>query len=351
MALDNYPSAGVIVLIVLGICFGQYCIPIITAYKHCFCSGEDKTRRNGEQDDANVATIDVENQYVVSKEESKEIFKSEKSVSRVLSMNFTFWTYFWVIYFTVTSGLGDEDIQKGTRLILNVLGYIHLPVFILFLWIETFFSWEYDYLSTILEEKTCKTYIQELKELKPVIILGVGAYHYEMKTTTYTYTGANGQLMTGSTVRQERVQDHTEYQQFPFVRWVDCSPDPNNLDLNPGKVTRVKMLKLILLGDDETKAEFDRLRGEMEAKVKDMYPNSEIEFAQDDGILGFVDRLCSYWESDERKWWTNKCFYIILSFLLLTWFYRIAFSFATQSTCFRVVKKVYISDNVNPCPS
>lgn len=343
MATDDYPSAAAIVWIVLTVCFTHYFLPGI----HYFCIGQCYTKRRrvdqNTNDAVDVATVDVENQYTVSKEESKEIFKSEKSVSRVLSMHFTFWAYMWITYFAVTSGMGDDEIQKGTRLVFNVLGYIHLPVFILFLWGETFFSWESDYLSTMLEEKTCSGYIQELKEQPPVLILGVGAYHFETRTRTYTYTGANGQTMVGTETYQERVQDHMETMQFPFTRWEDCSPDPSTLNLIPGKVTRIKMLKLVLLGDDETKSEFDRIRSELEAKVQSLYPNSTIEFAQEDGIPLLVERVCSYWESDDTRWWTNQCFYVILSFLLLTWFYRIAFRFATQSACYRVVKKVYIS--------
>ena len=340
MASDDYPSAGVIVLLVLTVCFTHYFIPAI----HYFCIGACKTQRyrKDETDEAGVATVDVENQFVVTKEEAKEEFKYEKSVSRVLSMHFTFWTYAWITYFAVTSGMSDDEIKKGTRLIFNVLGYIHLPVFILFLWGEMFLSWEADYLSTMMEGKACETYIQELKEQKPVKAMCVGAFHFETRTRTYTYTGANGQIMTGTETYQERVQDHLETLIFPFTRCEDCSADPRTLDLDPGKVTRIKLLKLVLLGDEHTKAEFDRLRTEMEEKVKGLFPSSMIEFAEDDGIPLFQERICSYWEADEGPWWTNQCLYILISFMLLTWFYRIAFKFATQSTCYRVVKKIYV---------
>lgn len=340
MSVDDFPSVGVILWSIFAVCFTHYFIPVI----HYFCIGACKTKKYGTEGGTCDATLDVENQYTVSKEESKEILKSEKSVSRVLSMHFTFWAYVWIIYFAVTSDMGNEEIKKGTKLLFNILGYIHLPVFILFLWIEIVFSWEYDYLDTLLEEKSCKTYIQGLQEMKPVLVLGVGAYHFETRYRSYTYTGANGQIMTGSEAYQERVQDYTEHMQFPFTRWEDCSPNPNTLSLDPGKVTRVKMLKQVMLGDEETTDAFNRLRTEMEEKVKQLYPASQIEFAQEDGIPLFLDRFCAYWETDSRRWWTNKWLYVFLSLLLLTWFYRIAFKFATQSTCFRIVKKVYISE-------
>ena len=107
-------------------------------------------------------------------------------------------------------------------------------------------------------------------------------------------------------------------------------------------MTRIKMLQLVLLGDDQTEAEFRRLRTEMEDKVRRLYPTSILEFTEHDRIPLFEKRICAFWEVDEKPWWTNWCLYIILSLLLLTWIYRIAFTFATQATCYRVVKKIYI---------
>ena len=91
----------------------------------------------------------------------------------------------------MTAGMGDEELDKGTRFIFNILGYIHVPAFILFLWRETFCSWEFEYLSSIVEGKTCKAYILELREQMPVKTMCVGAYHLETRQRTYTYTGAN----------------------------------------------------------------------------------------------------------------------------------------------------------------
>lgn len=339
MASEDYPSAGAIVGMVLAVCFSHYFFPII----HYICIGACTTQKYGSQNEVNVETIDVENQYAISKEESKEIFQTEKSKSRVCSMHFTFWAYMWIIYFAVTAGMSKEEIQPGTKLVLNVLGYIHLPVFVLFLWGETFCSWEAQYLSNMLEEKTCKTYIQELMEQKPVLTLAVVAYHFETRTRTVTYTGANGQTVYGTETYQEKVEDHSEVEQFPFSRWEDVSPSPSSLNIDPGKVTRIKMLKLVILGDSETQAEFDRLRNEMEDKVKGLYPQSIIEFGQADGIPGLEERVCAYWEADSEKWWTNEWVYITMSLLLLTWFHRVAFRFATQSTCYKVVKKIHTS--------
>lgn len=339
MSSDDIPSMGVLLGSICGVIFFHYFLPVLHYY---FIKAYSKTNY-GTPQRMNAAATNEGNQYIISKEEAKEILKSETSTSRVLSMHFTVGVYAWIAYFAVMSGMKEDDVQQGTKLVFDILGYIHLPAFILFLWVELLFSWEYDYLSAIMEEKSCKTYIQELKEQRPLLILGVEAYHYESRLRTYTYTGANGQQYMGTETYEERVQDYTETMQFPYTRWEDCSPDPDTLHLDPDKLTRVKMLKLVMAGDEETINKIASLREELEDKAENLYPSSHIEFDQDDGIPLFLDRLCAYWATDKRKWWANRTLYVILSLLLLSWFYRIAFLFATQSTCYRVVKKVYYS--------
>lgn len=324
--------------VILFIIFTHYIFPLI----HYCCIGACcKRTRRSEQYHTNVASIDVDSQYAVSEEESRAIFKTEKSISRVLSMHFTFWTYAWIIFLAAMVAVVWEDEEPTYMFVLKIFGYIHLPLFILFLWIETFLSWEYQYLNFMLEEKTCKAYIQELIEQQPVVTLSVVAYHYETRTRTVQTTGPDGQTRYETETYQEKVIDHTEVEQFPFSRWQDLSPSPDTLNLNAGKVTRVRLLKQIILGDNQTETEFSRLRSEMEEKVRMMFPCSILEFGRHDGISGYVSRLCAYWETDTERWWTNKWLYITMSVLLLTWVYRIAFTFATQSTCFRLVKTIY----------
>lgn len=245
-------------------------------------------RKHVEQYETNISSIDIENQYAVSDEESKAIFKTEKSFTRVFSMRCSFWSYTWIIFLVAVSEVEDEPTYM---FILKVFGYIHLPIFILFLWVEMFFSWEYKYLKHKLEEKTCKAYIQDLIETQPEVTLSVVAYQYETRTRTITSTGPDGQTRYETQTYQEKVIDHIESEVFPFSRWEDLSPSPNTLQLDAGKVTRVKLLKHITLGDIQTEEEFNRLRYEMETKVKMLFPCSIIEFRRNDDIPGYVSQF------------------------------------------------------------
>lgn len=325
-------------IFIVSIIFTHYIFPLI----HYCCIGACyKRTHRSEQYQSNVAAIDVDSQYAVSDEESKAIFKTERSISRVFSMHCTFWAYAWIIFLAASTAMVWEDEEPTLMFVLKTFGYVQLPLFILFLWTETFFSWEYQYLEYKLEEKTCKAYIQELIEQQPAVTLSVVAYHYETRTRRITTTGPDGQTRYETETYKEKVIDHTEVELFPFSRWEDLSPSPDTLNLAAGKVTRVKLLKQIILGDYQTEIEFNRLRSEMERKVRMMFPCSVLEFGRHDGISGYVPRLCAYWETDADRWWMNKWLFITLSLLLLTWAYRIAYTFATQSTCFRVVKQIY----------
>ena len=56
-----------------------------------------------------------------------------------------------------------------------MVGVKHLTICILFLWIETFRSLEYRYLNHKLDLRTCKAYIQDLIEQRPMLNLIVKA--------------------------------------------------------------------------------------------------------------------------------------------------------------------------------
>ena len=106
MNIDEYPSAWVIVLIVLTVCFTHYCIPAIHYYCIGICKTEKYKKDETESDSSTTAhnetvvtATDIQTRYAVTKEEIKDEFKYEKSVSRVLSMHFTFWLYGWITYF------------------------------------------------------------------------------------------------------------------------------------------------------------------------------------------------------------------------------------------------------------
>ena len=285
---------------------------------------------------------ELENQSEISESDTEDVFKQDISFWRIFSMHSTAWVYLWIIYFAASAGSQDfEDDYPGTRTVANIFGYVHVPLFVIFLYIETFFSWEWKYLSNIIEEKSCRVYIRELTEATPTVTATAVAWHFETRTRTVAYM-VNGNTHYRTETYQEKVIDYTESRNFHFARWEDISPSPDTLSLDPNKLTRIIMLKTVLFGDEETESLFKQVMTELEASVRKVYPSSYVDSAKEDEIPGFESRLLAYWEIKEPKWWIKKRVYVLASFLLMVWVYRIVFSLTTQKACFKIVKKIYV---------
>lgn len=278
----------------------------------------------------------------VSELYDKEVFEKDVSLRRIYSMHFNVWVWIWIIYFAASSGSEDFKLNyPGTRKICNIYGYVHLPLLTLYMCIETFFCWEWKYLGNIMEEKTCRTYIKELIEARPIVIAKAVAWHFETRTRTVPYQiGGNTYYRTET--YQERVVDYEEARDFIFSKWEDLSKNPDTLKLDDAKLTRIVMLKTVHLGDEETLIKFNQLVSEVENSVRSMSPGSHIDSVKEDGIPGFKDRLLAYWETRQPRWWIKRYVFVVASFLLLSWVYRIVFTLVSQKAHLRIVKKVYV---------
>ena len=138
----------------------------------------------------------------------------------------------------------------------------------------------------------------------------------------------------------ERVIDYTSSEAFDFKRWEDKSLNPDTLPLNKTKVTRIKLNKIIIMGDHETRDKLDEQKREMIAKAKRLYPLSTVDFEQIDDIMGFKSRVASYLNGVE--WWMKMRYYLCVSFCGFTWAYRRFFNKSTQKSAFDIQKTVYI---------
>ena len=124
---------------------------------------------------------------------------ANRAQNRVISMYYTVLAHAWIIHFVVTTGKFKEETNPPFISFLITCGYFHLPFLILFLWWETFDSWEYQCLSHQMEKKIWKEYIQDLRGQWPVLTLTVVASSYEGEGT--------------------EIIDDIEHVKFPFTNW------------------------------------------------------------------------------------------------------------------------------------
>lgn len=317
-----------------------FCFPLLhyIILKICICMRSEKSKQQ-KLEDTEMAEQSSDNEPYYT---GKDVFIYDITLKRIYSIHCNVWVWLWILYFAITAGAEDDE-YPGTRKIGNIYGYILIPLLSLYMYVESFFCLEWKYLGNIMEEKTCRAYIKELTETRPIVIAKVTAFHYETRMRQVPYTiGGNTYYRTEP--YQEKVVDDEDFEIFSFTRWDDITPNPETLSLESSKLTRIVLTKNVIFGDEETQEKFNELMAEVEAKVRAESPESQIESIRENDIPGFKERLLAYWECQEPRWWVNKHVFVIASFLLLTWVYRVFFSVVSQKAHVGIEKKIYFRE-------
>ena len=297
--------------VVIATIVAVFSLPGVAIVVHCRLAGRDK-QAAAHSEELYASSI----QNDVSDSATEQIFEREFSRSRTVSKHFTVWAWLWIIYYIVAwrvdISLTCSDGCDVAYAILNIVGYVELGVFVLFLYIETFLCWEWKYLWNIYQERICKLYLNQLRRDKPTIEMIVTAWHTEIRHRQVAETAADGTVRYRTEMYEEKVTDCIEREPFPYTCWVDETSDPDTLTLQPDKLTRIKLLETILFGDHQTETSFNEMRFKLESKVRNFYPASYISFERKDKIPGFKPRLTAYWGDTGTSCWANTCVFMLV---------------------------------------
>lgn len=305
------------------------------ALKVFYCMRSEKRRQNLEDDTEIKEQNTTDEPYYTGKDAA--IY--DITLKRLYSLHCNIWVWLWILYFIITAG-ADDDEYPGTRKIGNIYGYIIIPLLTLYMCVETFFCLEWEYLGNVMEEKTCRTFIKELTETRPAVFAKAIAFHYETRYRQVPYT-IGGNTYYRMEPYQEKIIDDEDFDVFSFARWEDITPDPESLHLESSKLTRINLTKSVIFGDDETREKFNELLAKVETEVRAANPESQIETIRESDISGFKDRLLAYWELSQPRWWVRKRVFAVVSFLLLSWVYRLVLSTVSQKAYVSIEKKIY----------
>ena len=265
---------------------------------------------------------------------SKQTFTKGVNRCRLASIHFTIWSWFWILYYVISSA------SALASNILHQIGYLELPALVLYLYVETFFCYEWKYLKNMLSQKTCTEYINKLRVEEPRIKVTVTAWHMESTSGQIPRRKSNGYIQYLTEIHHKMVTDHQETHRFPFTRWEDVTFDHSHLKLDPNKMTRLKLIKRVSFGDDETVKAFDEFQACAIDNIRSKFPTSMVSVDRNDYISGFESRVASYWKINQRQFWMNKYLFTLMSFSLLSWAWRLVFSASTQKTYLTISKKV-----------
>jgi len=171
-------------------------------------------------------------------------------------------------------------------------GFVYLKIFgiamlcfsSVYIFIESIFSRELDYLRNIKEDETAWGYIQKM-QVAPRIDMVVECSHP---------TRDNSKAVT--------FVDHHE---FSFGSWVDVSkremPTVSTVSL-----TRVRIDPYVLFGDQETADSYERQRAAMISRNR--FRDVDTDFLVSREIPGLKKRISAYVDLRVKPWWIRPLF-------------------------------------------
>ena len=261
------------------------------------------------------------------------------SLWRLISMHLFISFYLWLIFL---SGCEISQCTQYGRIFSGLRYYakVMLCVSSVYIFLESFFSREHDYLQNIMQDQTAWGYIQRMHQVAPQITMVVECYHYETRTRVVYYTDANGNTQSRTETYIEKVVTFVDRDEFSFGCWVDVSKKEMP-ELSSASVTRVKIDPCILFGDQETADDYSRQVAAMIERNEDR--DEYTDFSASREIPGLKKRISAYVDLRLKPWWIRPLFYWIATLLQMTWPYRWLFRAKTAKSYYILKKKMYKS--------
>eukprot|EP00794_Sanderia_malayensis_P013882 gene13882-15330_t len=214
-----------------------------------------------------------------------------------------------------------------------VLSYLYILV-------ESCLSAENKYISNILQGESAIGLVNTLKRRRVLRYMKVVCWHLETRTRTVYYIDSNGNQRSRTETYQEVVVTYTENNPFPYGNCEDIS-DPEGPKIDRKGVTRLKLLKDVECGDDETEDKFNEMKQEM--ITRNERRDANITFSFEDTIPGFEKRICAYADASQKAWWINLSCYWLSTVFLCSWPFRIMFNWKTTKAEYTIKKRLFIS--------
>ena len=207
-----------------------------------------------------------------------------------------------------------------------------------YIFIESIFSHELDYLRNIMQDETAWGYIQNMQQVAPRIGMVVECYHFETRTRVVDYTHTNGNRRSRTETYTERVVTFVDCDKFSFGSWVDVSKREMP-SLSTVSLTRVRIDPQVLFGDQETADDYERQAVAMieRNRHRDAFTN----FSASREIPGLKKRFSAYVDLRVKPWWIRPLFFWLATLLQMSWPYRWLFRAKTSKSYYALNKKLY----------
>ena len=261
------------------------------------------------------------------------------SLWRIISMHLFFSFYLWIVYLV---GCEISQCTQYGRIFvyLKIFGFVMLCISSVYIFIESIFSHELDYLRNIMQDETAWGYIQNMQQVAPRIFMVVECYHFETRTRVVHYTDANGNTQSRTETYTVRVVTFVDYDEFSFGSWVDVSKREMPA-LSTVSLTRVRIDPQVQFGDQETADDYERQAAVMIERNR--HRDAFTDFSSSGEIPGLKKRFSAYVDLRVKPWWIRPLFFWLATLLQMSWPYRWLFRARTSKCYYALKKKLYKS--------
>ena len=269
----------------------------------------------------------------------KRGFHKNAGLWRIISMHLFFSFYLWIVYLV---GCGIFQCTQNGRIFVYVKTFAiaMLCISSVYVFIESIFSHELDYLKNIMQDETAWGYIQKMHQVAPRIGMVVECYHFETRTRVVYYTDANGNRQSRTETYTERVVTFVDHDEFSFGSWVDISKREMPA-LSTVSLTRVRIDPYVLFGDQETADDYERQAAAM--MERNRHRDAFTDFSASREIPGLKKRISAHVDLRVKPWWIRPLFFWLATLLQMTWPYRWLFRAKTSKSYYALKKMIYKS--------
>ncbi|XP_038073104.1 transmembrane protein 151B-like [Patiria miniata] len=222
-------------------------------------------------------------------------------------------------------------------------GYMYIPVaFLVLLYLVYLLECWYSEIRIEIyyKEDTRTVYdrVRRIRESYPVVWWRAISYHYNRHTRQVTRY-RHGDTYTTTQEYFERINTHSAASAFDFTECGVKDVSKHLMDLEEFPITRVSFSKNFMFLNEESEYDYlsqrARFFGESDGRDENMETREGLTLTD----VEFTDDMISYaYSSDKLPWYFSMSVFWAMSFILLSWPYRLLVSYKTAVVDYQIEK-------------
>ena len=221
-------------------------------------------------------------------------------------------------------------------------GYMYIPIaFLVLLYLVYLLECWYSEIRIEIyyKEDTRTVYerVRRIRESFPVVWWRAISYHYNRHTRQVTRY-RHGDTYTTTQEYYERINTHSAASAFDFSECGVKDVSKQLIDLEEFPITRVSFSKNFMFLNEESEYDYlsqrARFFGENDGRDENMETREGLTLTD----VEFTDDMISYAYSDKLPWYFSMSVFWAMSFILLSWPFRILVSYKTAIVDYQIEK-------------